>query len=183
MVEKGLCSLQQSVGTDITPANDNFTKAQRASLKSLKHMDDIVIRQADKGGSVIILGMGQYVRENKKLLTDVTTYTKLQRDPTQSYKELLVTHINAGVVEVVLTQRQADYIIPICPAILVFHSFPKTHKASFPPSFRPIVSGINSLHENTKMGGLQPLIPNIPGYIRDKKHVLATLSTLQWQET
>lgn len=40
-------------------------------------MYDIVIRQADKRGAVTELYKGLYMRENKKLLTDVKTYTKL----------------------------------------------------------------------------------------------------------
>lgn len=105
-------------------------------------MEDIVIRQADKGGSVTILDKGLYIRENKRLLTDTTTYTRLSRHPTPAYKDHLVTHIKAGVAQGVITQRQAEYIISKFPAIPVFHLFPKTHKTCFPPSFRPIVSAI-----------------------------------------
>lgn len=82
MVEKDLCALQHTLATNVSLPNDNVSKIQRISLKTLQQMEDIFIRQADKGGSVTILDKGLYVRENKKLLADTTTYTRLLRDPT-----------------------------------------------------------------------------------------------------
>lgn len=186
LVEHDLCTLQRQVGDRVSTAKDNLTKSQRSSLQNLTHMRDIVVRRADKGGTVTILDKGLYIQENARLLSDTSTYIKLQGDPTAKYKDLLRLHINEGVCKGVITNKQAEYIIPKFPTISVFHSFPKTHKPSFPPKFRPIVSGIGSLHENLCAwvdSLLQPLIPNIPGYLKDTKYVLSTVEALTWEKT
>lgn len=79
-----------------------------------------------------------------------------------------------------------DHVIaPQHPQTAVFHSFPKIHKGGFPPSIRPIVAGINSLSERLWEwldSYLQPLIPLLPGFLRDTKQVLNTLEKFNWPD-
>lgn len=67
----------------------------------------------------------------------------------------------------------------------IFHSLPKIHKPGFPPPFRPIVAGIGSLNEGLCAGVdnlLQPLIPKIPGYLRDSRDVLKSFENFTWED-
>lgn len=81
----------------------------------------------------------------------------------------------------ILTKKQAEYIITDRPRIQVFLYLPKLHRGGFPTSFRPIVSGISSLNKNLYEwvdSLLQPLVKQIPGYLKDVKDVLAILNYL-----
>lgn len=42
---------------------DNLTKEERSALQRLKNKDDIVIKKADKGSTVVILDRQAYVAE------------------------------------------------------------------------------------------------------------------------
>lgn len=71
----------------------------------------------------------------------------------------------------VLNQRQADFLLVQNPTMAIFHSFLKVHNGlPPPPPFRPIIAGIVSLNENLCAwldSYLQPLIPAIPGFLKD----------------
>lgn len=104
-------------------------------------MDDLVIRQADKGGAVVLLDKGLYLRENTLMLSDAFTYRKLESNPTNVFKAKLETLVNEGVSLGVLSEKQAKFIIVDNPRIPIYHSLPKIHKSIFPPPMRLIVLG------------------------------------------
>lgn len=95
---------------------------------------DLVVRQADKGGAVVTLDKGLYIRENKKMLEDKNTY-RLASDPTPSFKIKLEKLVNKGLHLGVLTQRRANYINREHSCIPIYHSLPKLHKAGFSLAF------------------------------------------------
>lgn len=184
LVERDLVNLKHN-NHDTNRRSDNLTNNQRKALGELKLMQDVVVRKADKGGAVTVLDKGLYILENKKLLADVNTYLPIKLDPTSQFKAELTKLISEGVRIGVLTAKEASFLLVEHPQIPIFHSLPKLHKGGFPPSFRPIVSGIMSLNENMCEwvdALLQPLVKSIPGYIRDTKDVLTTLAPLPWKE-
>lgn len=95
--------------------------------------------------------------------------------------ELLVSE---GVHLGFISQKQAEYIIVKHPVTDIFHSLPKIHKQDFLTPFHPIVAGIGSLNENLCSfvdSYLQPLVVQIPGYLRDKQQVLSALHDKRWK--
>lgn len=90
--------------------------------------------------------------------------------------------IKRGVSMGIMTDKQAEYLVPQHPQTAVFHSFPKIHKGGFPPSIHPIVAGINSLNERLCEWLDSYLQPLIPGFLRDTKQVLNTLEKLNWPD-
>lgn len=55
----------------------------------------------------------------------------------------------------------------------------------FPPPLRPIVVGIESLWENLSTWVdhlLQPIVQNLPDFLRDTKHVVTLLDGYHWEE-
>lgn len=60
-------------------------------LKSLRQNSNIIFKQADKGGGLIIQNKEAYISEAKLLLGDVYTYERLSSDPRLQYKEVLKT--------------------------------------------------------------------------------------------
>lgn len=74
--------------------------------------------------------------------------------------------------------KDKESFIPEHPITPIFHHLPKVHKGLNPLTGRPIVAGIGSLNE--KLGEwvdsqLQPLTVELPGYLRDTKHLLSKL--------
>lgn len=67
----------------------------------------------------------------------------------------------------------------------VFHNLPKVHKGLSPLVGRPIFAGIGSLNERLgewMNSQLQPMVCNLPGYLRDTKKLLIKLQNFQRKE-
>ncbi|KAM4049142.1 uncharacterized protein ACNLHF_006590 [Anomaloglossus baeobatrachus] len=60
----------------------------RLALKELKNMDDVVIKQSDKGGNVVVWGKDKYEVEAFRQLNDINCYTKLTTNPLRSNDEI-----------------------------------------------------------------------------------------------
>ncbi|CAJ0939001.1 unnamed protein product [Ranitomeya imitator] len=179
LVERDLMKLDSNIDF----VHDNLTVLERQAISNLRHNEDLLIRQADKGGGVVILNAGLYYVENLRILSDCSTYTQIPYDPTKEFQihleKLLVDGLSTGAI----TQKIYDYLNIKHPVIPIYHAFPKIHKNVFPPPFRAIISGIGSLSEN--LGEwvdhfLQPLVINLPGYIKDTKAVIAALDGFLW---
>lgn len=75
--------------------------------------------------------------------------------------------------------------IPDFPVIPVFHHLPKVHKGLIPLTGRPIVAGIGSLNECLSHWvdqQLQPLVVELPGFVKDTTHLLSQLRDFVWRE-
>ncbi|CAJ0956543.1 unnamed protein product [Ranitomeya imitator] len=173
LVERDLMKLDSNINF----VHDNLTVLERQAISNLRHNEDLLIRQADKGGGVVILNAGLYYVENLRILSDCSTYTQIPYDPTKEFQIHLEKLLGA------ITQKIYDYLNIKHPVIPIYHAFPKIHKNVFPPPFRAIISGIGSLSEN--LGEwvdhfLQPLVINLPGYIKDTKAVIAALDGFLW---
>ncbi|XP_033119564.1 uncharacterized protein LOC117118940, partial [Anneissia japonica] len=70
-------------------SNDNLKKNERTAIKELRQNTTITIKQADKGGAITILDTDMYSNEINRQLSDVSTYTTLPSDPTDTYREKL----------------------------------------------------------------------------------------------
>lgn len=74
---------------------------EKKTLECLVENTTIVIKNPDKGGSVVVLDSQSYKDEALRKLSDVTTYCKLRGDPTESFKkelsELLGRAVSVGI--------------------------------------------------------------------------------------
>ena len=74
---------------------DNITKSEREALKNLQQRVDIIITKANKGGAVMIMdGEGYIMEANRQLLSDTSSYQKLNIDPTELHTEKIKAVIN-----------------------------------------------------------------------------------------
>lgn len=162
---------------------DNLSKSERTALVELKNNHEIVIRPADKGGNIIILDAELYKNLNNTMLSDTVTYAVLKTDPTTQYAKIMYKLLERGVRCGIFNLNQAEYMLPSHPQMAIYHSFPKVHKGIFPPPLRPIVAGIGSQNERLCAwidAHLQPLVPLLPGYLKDTKEVLKAISGTAW---
>ncbi|XP_061196804.1 uncharacterized protein LOC133205080 [Saccostrea echinata] len=66
-------------------APDNLSKEERSASQSLKNRDDIVIKKADKGSTVVVLDKETYMAEAHRQLSDERFYKKLDSDPSKEF--------------------------------------------------------------------------------------------------
>ena len=72
------------------PPKSNISVKERDALRSLARDKEITILPADKGRSVVVLNMSDYVDKANVLLSDTKTYKVLPRDPTGKYTTTIV---------------------------------------------------------------------------------------------
>ncbi|KAJ1127875.1 hypothetical protein NDU88_006268 [Pleurodeles waltl] len=60
----------------------NITNKEKQALLSLSSDPDITIKQADKGGAIVIMNSTDYRHECLRLLSDSSYYAKIMHDPT-----------------------------------------------------------------------------------------------------
>ena len=198
-IEKELDVLVHDLNTSKVKLQDNLSSNQRRALYDLKRNNDIVIKPADKGGRFVIMNKDNYMQETCTQLRDGRFYQKLDNDPTPTLTNKLKLLINELQPNL---QNDVLKLIPSHPRPATFYTIPKVHKlpnlvvstcpSSNPDNFiieaqrrninppgRPIVSGIGTLTEYVSAfvdRELQPLLANIPSYIKDTTDFLNKLS-------
>ena len=167
---------------------DNLSHAEREALAELKLAKDIVIKEADKGSSLIIMDK-EFYRDKLVLEDHLQTSTYNIVDPIADFrvmldlKSLMLKHKNC------LTSKEFTYITNFEHQTANFYVLPKIHKnkqiidqikqqnAEYiqmnPPSDlkgRPIIAGPNAqtrhLSELLHLI-LAPLVKELPSYIKD----------------
>lgn len=137
IVESELVKLQELCQQDNNRNKINLTKQETTALKALKMRSDIVIRQADKGGTVVILDTASYKQEALRQLEDHITYRPLSSDPTATIQQKLLHLLDEGKEMGVLDQKTVDYLMVTHPITPVFHHLPKVHKQDNPVKVAP----------------------------------------------
>ena len=167
---------------------DNLSQSERRALKVLTEANDIVIKKADKGDTLIVMDIAYYRDKlvlHDHLLTDTYCLTQPNADK-QVFKDLKLL---MKKYEKCFTKKEYSYIVDPSWKTSNFYVLPKIHKSKIladeisnlnteylhtsPPSDlkgRPIVGGPNSptqklseLLENF----LSPLVPKLKTHIKD----------------
>lgn len=141
----------------------------------------MVIRPADKGGAIVVLSKEYYNNELLGQLSDTNTYIKLRGNPTREYKGELYELIQKGSMKNILTKKE-EYLIPETCSVPIIYTVLKIHKDQLNPPGRTIINEIQSI--NARLGEyvdkfMQPLVPQTPAYLRDMKHLIQKLNTIE----
>uniref|UniRef100_A0A8C2DIT0 Uncharacterized protein n=1 Tax=Cyprinus carpio TaxID=7962 RepID=A0A8C2DIT0_CYPCA len=117
----------------------NLSHSELKSLNELEKRLDILIRPADKGGSIVVMSTDKYNLSIMSQLNDKDCYTPLIHNPLKQHEveidQLLEKALHRGWITVKH---------PVCP---MFYGLPKIHKSLIDPPLRPIVSSIGCLTE------------------------------------
>uniref|UniRef100_A0A673FTB7 Uncharacterized protein n=1 Tax=Sinocyclocheilus rhinocerous TaxID=307959 RepID=A0A673FTB7_9TELE len=125
----------------------NLNPEERTALKSLQSDSTITIKQADKGGAIVIMDTEKYQAEcTRQLLGDVF-YTCLPSDPTVTYNRQIKYILEDAVNNNVIDKSTFAFLYVQHPRVPLFYTLPKIHKSLENPVGRPIVSGIGSVTE------------------------------------
>lgn len=126
------------------------------------------------------------MQEMSRIVSDTDTYTPLLMDPANKFKRELKDLVEKGFDMGILNKKEKEHLVPLAPRLPIIYSLPKVHKTLSNPPGRPIISGIDSI--TSRIGKyidfyLQPLVMGTPSFLRDTKHVINILSTIEWQPT
>ncbi|XP_075459935.1 protein Hook homolog 3 isoform X2 [Ascaphus truei] len=164
----------------------NLTKGELGALGGLKINHDIVIRQADKGGGIVIQDLSAYLTEARRLLGDSASYTLLESDPVDSYQLLLKELLTSALGEGIISKAEFKFLFCSHPRTPIFYHLPKVHKSLSNPPGRPIVSGVESMTSTLSQYVdyfLHPYVTALRSHIRDTLHVIDSISDIRWKST
>lgn len=103
----------------------NLSKEEKLALKSLRENMEIVIRQADKGGGVVVQNYEDYNAEAMKILSDMEYYSKISEDPFSNIEKKFVNFIKKACDESVITKEEFKFIHIPFPGKPIFITFRK----------------------------------------------------------
>ncbi len=127
LVEKDLSLICKKALHDNKNKKLNLSNAELKCLNELEQKKDIVIRSADKGGSIVVMSFDQYNKSILSQLTDNNCYTPLSRNPAEEYKTEINMILEAGLSRGWITKQEKEFLSvlhPICP---IFYGLPKIH--------------------------------------------------------
>ena len=162
----------------LTPHNkkrQNISPIERRTLAELQKNTQLVIKPADKGGSIVILNRSDYLIEGYKQLSNDDFYLELDTDPTESNRKLIQDTIEDLFQNGEIDISVKEYLTDKHCKTPNFYMLPKIHKGITPPPGRPILSANGSPTEKISQfvdHFLNPLCPKIRSYVKDSTHFL-----------
>ena len=156
----------------------NISLIERKSIISLFNNDQIIIKPADKGGSLVIMDKINYILEAERQLSDPSYYKLIPTSIQNENKFRLLGILTNMKRKKIITEKQFEFLLG--PSLIQprhFYLLPKIHKEvntwtipdKMPPG-RPIVSDIDS--ESYRISDyvnqfLTPLSNLHPSYIKN----------------
>ena len=105
----------------------NLSKQEWSAIRDLQNNSNIVIKEADKGGSVVIMEKDHYLKMVYDQLNDRATYKKV--DSTHDKKVMTSLRKFVAKYDHVLTGKGKDYLVNFTPKTSNFYGLPKVHKS------------------------------------------------------
>ena len=149
--------------------HDNLSREERQALRNLRSRQDIIIKPADKGSSVVIMSRDDYISEGVRQLSNQSTYQKLNEDPTQKHLE----KVRESVEDLEEENDVKKHMVPKTANCPNLYFLPKIHKPNNPG--RPIVSGCSCPTAQISKyldHHLRPFVAKLPSYTQDTTHFL-----------
>lgn len=161
----------------------NLSTSEYQAISSLRDDANIIIRSADKGGSIVVMDTFLYNREVYRQLNDVKYYRRIDK----TVSDLNILKINDIIYRIYdkgfISEKQCSYLLcDIKPRARNFYLLPKVHKEKskwthlrMPPG-RPIVTCCGT--EFDKIGKfidhfLQPISTIGEAYTKDTYHFIS----------
>lgn len=135
-----------------TSVKANISEEEEKELYKLKTNHNLVVKPADKGGSVVIMDRDQYILEAERQLKDPAFYKELEKPLYPQTKGEVKQILESLHKQKYINAKQKQYLMgPTEPRIRKFYILPKIHKpkekwtipGEIPPG-RPIVSDCSS---------------------------------------
>ncbi|XP_069184728.1 uncharacterized protein [Procambarus clarkii] len=167
----------------------NLGREHRLALRSLCDRKDVVIKQADKGGSVVLWKKKNYEDEMGRHLEDIQTYKPIQHGPTallnaqKRSKSLVLGLYNNGGGKGLMRVPARDTFLAFESEIPNIYLLPKIHKGVDPETGtwpgRPVLSGCKAPTkpvDKIVTALLNPLLPLLKERLKDTTDLLLRLN-------
>lgn len=168
----------------------NLLVEEVRALRQLERAKNIIVKPADKGSAVVIMGRDQYIFEVERQLNDSVYYKKLAQPIYQDTVPLLDIILNSLKKKRYINTKQLKYLKGDSqPRARRFYILPKIHKEPVKwtvpfeiPAGRPIVSDCGSETYYTAEFidyYLNPLSSKHPAYVKDTYHFIELVKGLR----
>lgn len=157
----------------------NLTNSEKVALSTLMADDDLIIKSADKGSSIVVQDKSAYIKEIERQLGDVNSYMPLHSDPTTRFNDEIKRVLKKALSDSIVDEKTYKYLLQSNPVRPVFYTLPKIHKRLNDPPGRPIVSGNQSLTEPLSKfvdHHIKDLVQSLPSFLKDTTDFLVKLS-------
>lgn len=203
-LEKFISNLENTpISTRNIKCKENVSQQQREAIKRLSEDRSIVIKEADKGGSVVIMDTEHYKTMAYSILNQNEYYEHLEKDPHRinmsAYTKLVDKYKD------ILTEKEKNYLLQFESKESNFYGLPKVHKSAQIASkckehstpnieisnvtdlkLRPIIAGPECLtHRLSNLIDilLRPFTKQVKSYLRDSMDFLNHLPERVPEET
>ena len=162
----------------------NLKKHEITALRNLQQNQNITIKPADKGGTIVIQDKNKYIAECERQLNNNDHYRIPPNDPTKEYYQQILKIINEAHNLNIIDEKTKETLQTKHPRIASFYTLPKIHKEGNPG--RPVVNGIGTITEKLSAyvdQHIRPLVPHIPTYIKDTTHFINLIEGIELAPT
>ena len=156
----------------------NMSREHNRVLRTILHDENYVVKQADKGGAIVVWKKDMYIAEADRQLSDMTFYRHEDEDLTDKIRDkvhsVLTEEISQGNLP-----AESSVMIPKKARCSRFYLLPKIHKLQNPTPGRPVVSACNCPTEQISAfidDILKPLVTQQPSFLKDTNHLLNVFS-------
>ena len=124
----------------------NIPREEYLVLKQIKNDNTRMVLTADKGVSMVVVDMEEYIKKSEELLQQ-PNYKILQSDPTTKYKNKLISLLKSIKAEGGMDDNTYKMLYPTGAGPPKYYGLPKVHKPGLP--LKPIISNIGSVTHAT----------------------------------
>ena len=121
---------------NIRPPRPNISKKEEKAIQELTKDQSKIVLTADKGVAIVVLEKEDYIRKSEDLLKK-NTYRKLTADPTNKYKNKLISLLKTIKSQGGINNTTYRMLYPTGAVSPKYYGLPKIHKPGVP--LRPII--------------------------------------------
>ena len=159
----------------------NLPSDEQDALKKLKGYRDIVIKETDKGGVVVVWGRSDYCEEAYRQLRDNQVYELIDTDPLEKVKITIAKELEPLLNMGCISSDNKKYLEVSKPRLGKFYLLSKIHKRLENVPGRPILSNCGTATEKISEFldfHVQLLVGQVDSIIEDRTDFLKKLERL-----
>lgn len=163
----------------------NINSKQQVAIQNLKLDSTVVIKQADKGGAVVVWPTEMYLKEGRSQVNNQMWYRPIKEDPVTLIQDIIAKILQKGVDDGYVGPKELDFLTKKYPRTPIKYFVPKIHKYLEEPPGRPIVFGCDSILEPISKYidfFLKPFLLSITSYLRDTTDFTTKVENTQFNE-
>ena len=153
----------------------NIPKDEYQALKEMKKDNTRMVLTADKGVSMVVVDREDYTTKSEEL-PHQQNYKILQTDPTNKYKNKLISLLKSIKAEGGMDDNTYRRLYPTGAVPPKYYGLPKVHKPGIP--LRPIISSIGFVtHSTAKELAriLKPLVGNSSHHVKNNMDFIQSI--------